>query len=173
MQACSPTRRVALPRGTPRTAQVATLAGRAGVTLLPWQQSVLDDWTATDPGTGRLVHSVCGLAVPRQNGKSVSAQWWVLVRAMVDGYRVLWTEHNYSTTCEMINRFKAVCGTSIYAFTKQQKMYAAAELLRTGDSTVLEIAGRFGYDNASKFAGAFRNVMGVTPNEYRSKLRSR
>lgn len=110
MQACSPTRRVALPRGTPRTAQVATLAGRAGVALLPWQLSVLDDWTATDPGTGRLVHSVCGLAVPRQNGKSVSAQWWVLVRAMVDGYRVLWTEHNYSTTCEMINRFKAVCG---------------------------------------------------------------
>ena len=64
--------------------------------------------------------------------------------------------------------FKAVYGTSIYAFTKQQKMHAAAEILRAGDTTVLEIAGRFGYDNASKFASAFRSVMGVTPNEYRT-----
>ncbi len=78
--------------------------------------------------------------------------------------------HVSATTVK--SSFKAVCGTSIYAFTKQQKMYAAAELLRTGDSTVLEIAGRFGYDNASKFAGAFRSVMGVTPNEYRSKHRA-
>ena len=64
--------------------------------------------------------------------------------------------------------FKAVYGTSIYAFTKQQKMHAAAELLCSGDTTVLEIAGRFGYDNASKFASAFRSVMGMTPNEYRA-----
>ncbi|MBQ9719586.1 MAG: helix-turn-helix transcriptional regulator [Oscillospiraceae bacterium] len=64
--------------------------------------------------------------------------------------------------------FKAVYGTSIYAITKQQKMHAAAEILRAGDTTVLEIAGRFGYDNASKFASAFRSVMGVTPNEYRT-----
>ena len=64
--------------------------------------------------------------------------------------------------------FKAVYGMSIYAYTKQQKMHAAAELLRAGDITVLEVAGRFGYDNASKFAGAFRSVMGMTPNEYRA-----
>ena len=33
---------------------------------------------------------------------------------------------------------------------------------------VLDIAGQFGYDNASKFARAFRDVIGVSPNEYRS-----
>ena len=68
--------------------------------------------------------------------------------------------------------FKAVYGTSIYAFTKQQKMRAAAELLSAGNTTVLEIAGRFGYDNASKFASAFRSVMGMTPNEYRAANRA-
>ena len=47
--------------------------------------------------------------------------------------------------------FKAVYGSSVYAFTKEQKMRAAAALLR------------------SQADSAFRSVMGVTPNEYRSK----
>ena len=33
---------------------------------------------------------------------------------------------------------------------------------------VLDIAGQFGYDNASKFAKAFRDVVGVSPREYRA-----
>ena len=44
----------------------------------------------------------------------------------------------------------------------------AAELLRQTNRTVLDIAGQFGYDNASKFAKAFRDVIGVSPREYRS-----
>lgn len=68
------------------------------------------------------------------------------------------------------NSFKSVYGESLYAYTRAQKMRSAAELLRTTDDTILEIAGRFGYDNASKFAGAFRDVIGITPNEYRQNL---
>lgn len=68
------------------------------------------------------------------------------------------------------NSFKSVYGESLYAYTRAQKMRRAAELLRSTDETILEIAGRFGYDNASKFAGAFRDVIGITPNEYRQSL---
>lgn len=64
--------------------------------------------------------------------------------------------------------FREVYGVSIYAHSRAQKMRAATKLLRDSDSTVIEIAGRFGYDNASKFAKAFRDVMGVSPNEYRN-----
>ena len=35
------------------------------------------------------------------------------------------------------------------------------------DASVLEVAGTFGYNNGSKFAKAFRDVCGVSPNEYR------
>ena len=49
-----------------------------------------------------------------------------------------------------------------------QKMQAAAKMLLESDMTILEIAGCFGYDNASKFAAAFRAVLGVTPSRYRS-----
>lgn len=47
-------------------------------------------------------------------------------------------------------------------------MHSAAQLLRTSDRTVLDIAGQFGYDNASKFAKAFRSVIGVSPSAYRA-----
>ena len=43
-------------------------------------------------------------------------------------------------------------------------------LLRQTDRTVLDIAGQFGYDNGSKFAKAFRDVIGVSPNAYRSGI---
>ena len=59
-------------------------------------------------------------------------------------------------------------GRSPAAWLRLQKMHGAAELLRSTDRTVLDIAGQFGYDNASKFARAFRDVIGVSPNEYRS-----
>ena len=46
-------------------------------------------------------------------------------------------------------------------------MKSAARLLRTTDETVLEIAGRYGYENGSKFAKAFRDTMGLSPSEFR------
>lgn len=66
--------------------------------------------------------------------------------------------------------FRAVCGESIAAFSRRARMQRAAELLRETDENVLEVAMRVGYSNASKFAGAFRSVMGSTPREYRRKM---
>lgn len=70
------------------------------------------------------------------------------------------------------NSMKAVYGVSVYAYARTQKMHAAARMLRTGDEPIQEIAGRFGYDNASKFSEAFRGVMGVAPSEYRKRSKT-
>lgn len=67
------------------------------------------------------------------------------------------------------NSFKAVYGASLYAFIRTQKMQAAAKRLAETDRSVLEIAGEFGYDNASKFAKAFRDALGMTPGEFRRR----
>lgn len=64
--------------------------------------------------------------------------------------------------------FSGVYGMSPSAYLRSQRMYGAAALLRQTDRTVLDIAGQFGYDNASKFAKAFRAVIGVSPREYRA-----
>ena len=66
------------------------------------------------------------------------------------------------------NCVRGVYGTSLYAMIRGQKMQAAAKMLLESDMTILEIAGCFGYDNASKFAAAFKAVLGVTPSRYRS-----
>lgn len=73
------------------------------------------------------------------------------------------------STTQLKNCFKGVYGMSVYAYIRSQKMLAASHLLKTTDYTVLDIGNRFGYDNGSKFAKAFRDVMGMTPNEYRSQ----
>ena len=64
--------------------------------------------------------------------------------------------------------FRGVYGMTPAAFLRAQKMHSAAQLLRTSDRTVLDIAGQFGYDNASKFAKAVRSVIGVSPSAYRA-----
>ena len=66
------------------------------------------------------------------------------------------------------NSFKTVYGVSVYNFIRTKKMQMAAEILLHSDLTIMDIAGQFGYDNASKFSGAFRDVMGLSPGEYRN-----
>lgn len=76
---------------------------------------------------------------------------------------------HFGASPTMINTsFRGVYGMTPAAFLRAQKMHAAAKLLRQSDRTVLDIANRFGYDNASKFAKAFRDVIGVPPNSYRA-----
>ncbi len=68
--------------------------------------------------------------------------------------------------------FRGVFGESVYTFARQFKMQKAAVLLRQTNKNVMEIAGIFGYDNGSKFAKAFRDVMGETPDKYRRASRA-
>lgn len=71
----------------------------------------------------------------------------------------------------MKNCFKSVYGTSIGAWLTDYRMNRAAEFLRADrEQSVAEIAGLVGYDSASKFAIAFRKIMGMSPLEYRNAI---
>ena len=68
--------------------------------------------------------------------------------------------------------FKSVYGASIGTWLLQYRMNQAAVFLRQDKTvSVAEIAGRVGYDSPSKFAMAFRRVMGMSPAEYRRAIR--
>ena len=69
--------------------------------------------------------------------------------------------------------FRQTYGTSLHAFISEQRMRAAAELLRQTDRKVADVAGECGYSNASKFAAVFQRVMGDTPTQYRLKKTSK
>lgn len=63
--------------------------------------------------------------------------------------------------------FKMHYDEPIYAHIRRLKMEKAAVLLRETDASVLAVAGMVGYENGSKFAKAFRTVIGMNPKEYR------
>lgn len=66
--------------------------------------------------------------------------------------------------------FKSVYGTTIANWLLQYRMnHAAVQLKRDREISIAEIAGQVGYDSPSKFAIAFRKVMGMSPTEYRGK----
>lgn len=73
----------------------------------------------------------------------------------------------HASAAQIKGSFQAVYGMTPAAFLRSRTMHGAARLLRETDRTVLDIAGQFGYDNASKFAKAFRDVIGVSPAAYR------
>ena len=52
---------------------------------------------------------------------------------------------------------------------KEYRMKRAAILLRQTQATIAEISNQVGYENQSKFATAFRDVMKITPAEYRKQ----
>lgn len=63
--------------------------------------------------------------------------------------------------------FKSIYGMPIETWLLQYRMnYAAERLLASPDITIADLAG---YDSQSKFAMAFRKVMGVSPTEYKKQ----
>ncbi|MGN0351010.1 MAG: helix-turn-helix domain-containing protein [Roseburia sp.] len=66
--------------------------------------------------------------------------------------------------------FKSIYGMSIGSWILQYRMnYAAEVLIARRDVSIADLAGEVGYDSQSKFALAFRRVMGMSPTEYRSR----
>lgn len=80
-----------------------------GYELLDWQRDKLLDMGAID-SAGKWAHPRVGDSIPRQQGKSVTNIVWIAFLAAIMGYKVLWSDHNYSTTCEMLSRFRDIFG---------------------------------------------------------------
>ena len=67
--------------------------------------------------------------------------------------------------------FKEIYGDSMYSYIRRYRMNIAATMLRQDSKKgIAEIAGAVGYESPSKFATAFRQVIGQTPMEYRKSF---
>lgn len=63
--------------------------------------------------------------------------------------------------------FREAVGESVMGYVSRRRMSLAAGELAGTDSTVLEIALKYGYDSHEGFTRSFKAYMGVTPAEYR------
>lgn len=68
--------------------------------------------------------------------------------------------------------FKHVLGKGAYAWLHEQRMIAAAGLLRTTALSIQEISFDVGYEDAANFATAFKNLHGMSPRSYRQIVRN-
>lgn len=62
---------------------------------------------------------------------------------------------------------KGILGDSYLAYFRRKRMELAAQLLKSGNMKVIEIANAVGYENQGKFAKVFAETYGVTPVEFR------
>ena len=76
-------------------------------------------------------------------------------------------EHEISLT-QLKAGFKQIYGETPYAYLRSYKMHCASQRLLETDLQIGEIALELGYQNPSKFAQAFRAIVGCTPAQYRS-----
>lgn len=55
----------------------------------------------------------------------------------------------------------------MHTWLRCRRLERAAELLRSSELGVLEVAQAVGYNSASQFGAAFQRQYGVTPSQYR------
>lgn len=66
--------------------------------------------------------------------------------------------------------FKEETGCSFVDYLKKLRIEKAKELLRTSNLKIYEICEALGYQSVQYFSTLFKNMVGVTPQEYREKL---
>lgn len=67
--------------------------------------------------------------------------------------------------------FKESTGLSPHAWLRQYRLEQAMNMLRDTDDSVVSIAAALGYASQTAFAAAFRKLAGVTPSDWRRRLR--
>ncbi|MBA4146630.1 MAG: helix-turn-helix domain-containing protein [Verrucomicrobia bacterium] len=68
-----------------------------------------------------------------------------------------------------IRAFQAAMGTSPISYLLQLRISRAAQLLRSSDYSVTDIAFRVGFTDSNYFTRKFRNVIGTSPRAYRKR----
>jgi transcriptional regulator GlxA family with amidase domain len=77
------------------------------------------------------------------------------------------------STRSLNRRFRAALGTTPLAFLQEARTAAARELLRASNTGIAEIAARCGFGSASHFSRSFTAHAGVSPQDYRRRVRGK
>lgn len=67
--------------------------------------------------------------------------------------------------------FQEVTGESPHAYLQRKRIMKAVRLLETTDKNVTETAFECGFEDSNYFARQFRQVMGISPREFKTRYR--
>lgn len=72
----------------------------------------------------------------------------------------------------LMRAFKASTGLTLHQYASEVRMRRAMEMLKTGGVPLKTVAARLGFNSPSAFSAAFRQNVGCTPSEFRSRMRA-
>jgi AraC family transcriptional regulator, alkane utilization regulator len=73
----------------------------------------------------------------------------------------------------LARRFREILGETPLVYLSRSRLQTAAELMRTENLSLGEVAARVGYQSEASFSRAFRQTMGKPPAAYRGAARAR
>ncbi|MBR0406703.1 MAG: helix-turn-helix domain-containing protein [Clostridia bacterium] len=80
-------------------------------------------------------------------------------------------EHCFLSRQHLSRRFTQEAGVPLAAFVRNEKIEEAKRLLRYTEKTVSAIGLYLGFSSQGHFARVFKEIVGITPGEYREKNR--
>lgn len=78
-------------------------------------------------------------------------------------------ERFYMSPANLSQYFKSKTGTTLISYITELRMTKAKELLVTTNLSLSEICEKVGYFNASSFIRRFKQLYGLTPNQYKEQ----
>ena len=105
-------------------ASAGKLAALNGLAPDLWQENILKDWLAVD-ADGMYTSSICGLSVPRQNGKNALLEMRELYGAWVLGEKILHTAHEVKSHT---NAFQRIC--SYFENPDNEQLFKSVKRIR-------------------------------------------
>ena len=70
----------------------------------------------------------------------------------------------------LYRKIKSLTGLSPNEYIRQVRLKKAAQLLKTGQLNISEVAYETGWQSPANFSTAFKSVFGISPKEYRAKM---
>lgn len=115
-------------------------------------------------------HGVAALPMPRSGDAAIVAA--ALRSNPADGRSVVELARSVHTSTRTIERaFRAETGMTLRRWRLENRMRAAAALLRTPRAVIDAVARHVGYTDPSAFRRAFKAAVGVPPGEYAQRFR--
>ena len=80
--------------------------------------------------------------------------------------------HNLNISYSLLRRlFIEYTGENIMIYTNNLRINKAKELLQSTDKSLIDIAVEIGYNTTQSFNRNFKRFEGITPGEYRKRMR--
>lgn len=124
--------------------------------------------TASDPQTPPAVSHADGGAERLKNIERFFSHRYAEQVSIADLASVL-----YLSPTQTNRILRAQYGQSFREKLRDTRLYRAKQLLETSSASAVDIAGDVGYSSVAAFFSAFRHAFGMTPAEYRRRVRER